>query len=104
MYTPVTWYQVFACSDGHLILGAGNDGQFRKFCDVAGRPDLVQDPRFSTNDARVRNRDVLVPILDELFKARRRDEWLQTKLKQLTPEERDILRKAAPVLERLAAQ
>ncbi len=34
---------------------------------------------------------------------RRRDEWLQTKLKQLTPEERDILRKAAPVLERLAA-
>ena len=35
---------------------------------------------------------------------RRRDEWLQTKLKKLTPEERDILRKAAPVLERLAAQ
>ncbi len=34
---------------------------------------------------------------------RRRDEWLQTKLKKLTPEERDILRKAAPVLERLAA-
>jgi DNA-binding MarR family transcriptional regulator len=34
---------------------------------------------------------------------RRRDEWLQTKLKNLTPEERDILRKAAPVLERLAA-
>ncbi|MGC4940972.1 MarR family winged helix-turn-helix transcriptional regulator [Kribbella sp. DT2] len=33
---------------------------------------------------------------------RRRDEWLQTKLKKLTPEERDILRKAAPVLERLA--
>lgn len=35
---------------------------------------------------------------------RRRDEWLQTKLKKLTPEERDILRKAAPVLERLAAR
>ena len=42
---------------------------------------------------------------DDLILAnrRRRDEWLQTKLKQLTPEERDILRKAAPVLERLAA-
>jgi DNA-binding MarR family transcriptional regulator len=38
-----------------------------------------------------------------LANRRRRDEWLQTKLKQLTPEERDILRKAAPVLERLAA-
>jgi len=47
----------------------------------------------------------LTPRADELVLAnrRRRDEWLQKKLKQLTPEERDILRKAAPVLERLAA-
>jgi DNA-binding MarR family transcriptional regulator len=53
-------------------------------------------------------RQVLVELTDaarELIHAnrRRRDEWLQTKLKTLTPEERDILRKAAPVLERLAA-
>jgi DNA-binding MarR family transcriptional regulator len=53
-------------------------------------------------------RQVLVELTDsarELTNAnrRRRDEWLQTKLKTLTPEERDILRKAAPVLERLAA-
>jgi DNA-binding MarR family transcriptional regulator len=48
----------------------------------------------------------LTPHADELIHAnrRRRDEWLHTKLKQLTPEERDILRKAAPVLERLAAR
>jgi DNA-binding MarR family transcriptional regulator len=53
-------------------------------------------------------RQVMVELTDsarELLQAnrRRRDEWLQTKLKTLTPEERDILRKAAPVLERLAA-
>jgi len=53
-------------------------------------------------------RHVLVDLTDaarELIAAnrRRRDEWLQTKLKTLSPEERDILRKAAPVLERLAA-
>jgi DNA-binding MarR family transcriptional regulator len=53
-------------------------------------------------------RQVLVELTDsarDLIQAnrRRRDEWLQTKLKTLTPEERDILRKAAPVLERLAA-
>ena len=48
----------------------------------------------------------LTPRADELVLAnrRRRDEWLQKKLKQLSPEERDILRKAAPVLERLAAR
>ncbi|WBQ06595.1 MarR family winged helix-turn-helix transcriptional regulator [Kribbella sp. CA-293567] len=47
----------------------------------------------------------LTPAAHDLLLAnrRRRDEWLQTKLKKLTPEERDILRKAAPVLERLAA-
>jgi DNA-binding MarR family transcriptional regulator len=53
-------------------------------------------------------RQVMVELTDsarDLIQAnrRRRDEWLQTKLKTLTPEERDILRKAAPVLERLAA-
>ena len=53
-------------------------------------------------------RQIVVELTDaalELIHAnrRRRDEWLQTKLKNLTPEERDILRKAAPVLERLAA-
>lgn len=54
-------------------------------------------------------RQVVVELTDAAHKLiaanrRRRDEWLQTKLKKLTPEERDILRKAAPVLERLAAQ
>jgi len=53
-------------------------------------------------------RQIVVELTDaahDLLRAnrRRRDEWLQTRLKKLTPEERDILRKAAPVLERLAA-
>lgn len=53
-------------------------------------------------------RQVVVELTEsarELIRAnrRRRDQWLQTKLKTLTPEEREILRKAAPVLERLAA-
>ena len=41
-------YQVFACADGHLILAVGNDGQFAKFCAVAGRPEWARDPRFAT--------------------------------------------------------
>jgi crotonobetainyl-CoA:carnitine CoA-transferase CaiB-like acyl-CoA transferase len=69
-------YQVFACADGHVILGAGNDAQFRKFCEVAARTDLPADERFSTNDARVRNREALVPILEDIMKRRRRDEWV----------------------------
>jgi formyl-CoA transferase len=69
-------YQVFPCADGHIILGAGNDTQFRRFCEVAARMDLVEDPRFATNDARVRNREVLVPMLAAIVKGRKREDWV----------------------------
>ena len=69
-------YQTFATDDGHVILAVGNDGQFARFCAVAGRPDLAEDPRFATNPGRVQSRSVLVPILADLFKARSSDDWL----------------------------
>jgi crotonobetainyl-CoA:carnitine CoA-transferase CaiB-like acyl-CoA transferase len=69
-------YQVFEVTDGHLILAVGNDGQYRKFCDVAGRPELASDPRFATNASRVRHRDLLVPVLAELMRQRSRADWL----------------------------
>ncbi|MFM9971150.1 MAG: CaiB/BaiF CoA transferase family protein, partial [Burkholderiales bacterium] len=50
-------YESFPCADGHMILAAGNDSQFRKFCDVAGCTELAEDPRFSRNDSRVRHRE-----------------------------------------------
>ena len=75
-------YQVFevASTEGgskeHLILAVGNDSQYAKFCKVAGRPDLSADPRFATNANRVRHRAVLVPILEEVLKSRRKSDWL----------------------------
>jgi crotonobetainyl-CoA:carnitine CoA-transferase CaiB-like acyl-CoA transferase len=69
-------YQVFETSDGHLILAVGNDGQFAKFCGVAGRPDLAQDPRYARNAARVRHRDTLVPLLAGVLKSRKKHDWL----------------------------
>jgi crotonobetainyl-CoA:carnitine CoA-transferase CaiB-like acyl-CoA transferase len=69
-------YQVFETADGHLILAVGNDGQYAKFCDVAGRPDLARDPRFIKNADRVRHREVLVPQLAEIFKTRKKHDWL----------------------------
>jgi crotonobetainyl-CoA:carnitine CoA-transferase CaiB-like acyl-CoA transferase len=69
-------YQVFEVADGHLILAVGNDGQYAKFCDVAGRPDLARDPRFVRNADRVRHRDTLIPLLAELMRQRSRADWL----------------------------
>ena len=56
-------YEVFAASDGHVIVAAGNDAQYRRFCALLGRADLAEDPRFATNLARVEARSVLVPLL-----------------------------------------
>ena len=70
-------YQVFACADGHVILAVGNDGQFRRFCDVAGTPGWADDLRYATNAARVRNRDILVPMIDALMRTRVQGEWLE---------------------------
>ncbi len=59
--------QVFLCKDGYVIVAAGNDGQFAKLCEVGSKPDLVRDPRFTVNSARVKNRDALRPLLDAMF-------------------------------------
>ncbi len=69
-------YQVFACADGHLILAVGNDGQFVKFCEVAGRSEWARDPRFARNAERVRNRTTLVPLLEVVVAARSQRDWL----------------------------
>ena len=60
----------------HLILAVGNDGQFVKFCAVAGCPELAQDPRFAQNTQRVRHRDTLVPLLEGILKTRTKADWL----------------------------
>jgi crotonobetainyl-CoA:carnitine CoA-transferase CaiB-like acyl-CoA transferase len=69
-------YQVFEVADGHLIVAVGNDSQFVKFCEVAGRPEIASDPRFARNADRVRHRAVLGPMLAALMRARPRADWM----------------------------
>jgi crotonobetainyl-CoA:carnitine CoA-transferase CaiB-like acyl-CoA transferase len=69
-------YQVFEARDGHLILAVGNDRQFAKFSEIAGRPDWAADPRFATNAERVRHRATLVPLLEDAIRQRPRADWL----------------------------
>jgi crotonobetainyl-CoA:carnitine CoA-transferase CaiB-like acyl-CoA transferase len=76
---PYQVFEVAPAADGskdHIILAVGNDGQFAKFCQVAGRPELASDPRFARNQDRVRNRAVLVPLLEQVMKARAKADWL----------------------------
>ena len=69
-------YQDFPTADGDIILTVGNDGQFRKFCEVAGHPEWATDPRFVSNAARVASRAELIPLIRQVTVFRTTAEWI----------------------------
>ena len=69
-------YQSFRARDGFFAFAAGNDGQWRKFCQAVDRTGWADDPRFATNGDRVRHRGELVPLLSELFATRAARAWI----------------------------
>ena len=69
-------YQVFPTSDGHVILGANNDVQFRRLCEFAGASELATDARFATNALRLRHREELVTVLAELTRKHPTRYWV----------------------------
>ena len=70
-------YQDFPSADGNFILAVGNDGQFRRFCEVAGIEHLAADERFATNRARVANRAVLIPLLRQATVFKSTAQWIE---------------------------
>jgi crotonobetainyl-CoA:carnitine CoA-transferase CaiB-like acyl-CoA transferase len=76
-------YQVFEVAPSvegekqYLILAIGNDKQFVKFCEVANCAHLGNDDRFATNAQRVRHRQVLVPLLEDIMRMRSKQDWLE---------------------------
>jgi crotonobetainyl-CoA:carnitine CoA-transferase CaiB-like acyl-CoA transferase len=69
-------YQDFPTADGHMILAIGNDRQFARFCGEAGRSELAQDPRFTTNRERVRHRAILIDALRQITVTRSTADWI----------------------------
>jgi crotonobetainyl-CoA:carnitine CoA-transferase CaiB-like acyl-CoA transferase len=69
-------YQDFPTADGDFILTVGNDGQFRKFAQVAGQPQWADDSRFATNKLRVANRAVLIPLIRQVTVFKTTAEWV----------------------------
>ena len=68
-------YQVFPTADGHMVLSIGNDPTFAKFCRNFGLDDLPEDVRFTTNAARVQNRELVTEILAPVLKSQTTGWW-----------------------------
>ncbi|KAJ3317970.1 hypothetical protein HDU76_000991 [Blyttiomyces sp. JEL0837] len=76
-HASIVPYQAFPTADSHIVLGAGNDVQFKKLCDVIGRADLPNDSRFVHNNDRVQNRESLVQILSSVLQTQATSHWLE---------------------------
>jgi crotonobetainyl-CoA:carnitine CoA-transferase CaiB-like acyl-CoA transferase len=74
-FPMVAPYQVFPTGDGALMIAGGNDRLFAAICDVVGRPELADDPRFRTNPDRVRHRNELCAILEETLEKHDAEHW-----------------------------
>jgi crotonobetainyl-CoA:carnitine CoA-transferase CaiB-like acyl-CoA transferase len=70
-------YQTFPAADGFFIVGCANQGLWERLCKAIGRPDLLADPRFQTNDDRVAHRAECVDTLSELFRTRPMAAWVE---------------------------
>jgi len=70
-------YQAFRTRNGYIVVSCGNDRLYQKLCQLLGRDELATDERFATNPQRVRNRQQLVLVLQELFLQCDTDDWLE---------------------------
>ena len=84
-HSSIMPYGAFEARDGQLILSVGNDDQWRRFCGIAGIPELATDARFATNPQRVVNRALLHPILAGVLRTRDRAEWSERLLRAGVP-------------------
>jgi crotonobetainyl-CoA:carnitine CoA-transferase CaiB-like acyl-CoA transferase len=74
-FTP---YRNFETADSYLVVGVASESLWPKFCAAIDRPDLVDDPRFATNEARNEHADELYDVLDEILASRSTAEWFET--------------------------
>jgi crotonobetainyl-CoA:carnitine CoA-transferase CaiB-like acyl-CoA transferase len=74
-HASIVPYQPFRAADGWIAIAAANDGLYARLCTALERPDLAADERYATNEARVLNRETLIPELQAVFADRSTDDW-----------------------------
>jgi formyl-CoA transferase len=78
-------YQVFRTKDRPIAIAVANQKLWINFCKAVGREDWLSDPRFESNPVRVKNREILISLIDELFAQKTCDEWMELLLGAAIP-------------------
>jgi formyl-CoA transferase/CoA:oxalate CoA-transferase len=77
LFDGIVPYRNYACADREVTIAVASDKLWKSFCAALERPDLLDHPEFNSNPLRVRNRDVLEPILEEIFRAKPAQHWVE---------------------------
>jgi len=75
-HPSITPFQTFKTLDGHMIIAAGNNAMFHRFCDIIGRPDLKDDPRYESNRSRNEHQPILEKEIEGILATRNTADWL----------------------------
>jgi formyl-CoA transferase len=78
-------YQVFDTKDNPIAIAVANQKLWIRFCELTGKKEWIDDPRFETNPKRVENRGVLIPLVAEVMKGKTCDEWMDLFVKSSIP-------------------
>jgi len=84
-HATIVPYETFKTKDGFIVIAIGNDIQFKRFCYCTQKPEWAKDERFTTNSARVKNRNDLVPMIRDIIANQTTDHWLQNLRKADVP-------------------
>lgn len=84
-HSTIVPYQALATKDGHIVVAVGNNEQFIRFCKILGHDEWAKDERFAKNTARVINRTVLIPLIENVMKQKTSAEWISAMMDANVP-------------------
>jgi formyl-CoA transferase/CoA:oxalate CoA-transferase len=85
LFEGIVPYRNFLCADREVTIAVASDKLWKSFCEAIGRPDLIEHPDYNSNAKRVRNRAVLEPLLEALFRSRDAEFWVEVLAKYGVP-------------------
>jgi crotonobetainyl-CoA:carnitine CoA-transferase CaiB-like acyl-CoA transferase len=85
LFDGIVPYRNFVCADRELTLAVASDKLWKSFCAAIGRPDLADSADYKTNPLRVKNRRVLEPILEAMFRSQPAAHWVELLAKHGVP-------------------
>jgi crotonobetainyl-CoA:carnitine CoA-transferase CaiB-like acyl-CoA transferase len=115
LFDGIVPYRNYVCADREITLAVASDKLWKSFCEALGRPDLQDHPDYKSNPLRVKNRDVLEPILEALFRSKPAAHWVQLlsqhgipctvvrNLKEVIDDPQTTARNMTPVVEHAVA-